>query len=1211
MFFNGVRLPDELRIALDEDQLVVFAGAGISMPPPSNLPLFNGLVSQISGGATVEAGLEDRCLGKLARERETNVHAAAVNIVYGEHTAPTVLHREILRLFGSAEKVRLVTTNFDDHFSTTARKLFRKDRLREFCAPALPLGDNFSGLVYLHGSARIDPEKLVLTDKDFGAAYLTRGWARDFLVSLFSRYKVLFVGYSHSDVTTTYLARGLEPSEIGQRWAMVSSDMKMDARENWEHLEISVVEYPIDPTNEENTHQALTGFFSQWADHRKENVFARAKRIKAIARSLPPESESDSAYLHYCLSHPRLAGEFCKAIRHAAWVGWMHERGYFDAFFNDTTPNAMTVESQSVLARWLCSDVRQRFPDVLLNIIREHHQRLTLEFSRILAHHLWVDQSNKPDKRFATWVSVLLSQGKDVVPDDIWGYLLDECRLPEHAGVALSLFEFLTTPEIRIEEGWDWSSLIAKDGNTKKQRKTKVDFSIGWLHESRHQLNETWTKVFEPHLPEIADSLSQIIVKQFTHAYLLLRGVGKKYEQFDYLSQTRSSIASHEQNDFPLDECISCLIDILRDIFDYWIKNDPSRARLQAEAWWSTKLPLLMRFAAYARSQDPQYNPDERIEWVLANNLVFRSGMKKEVFDILASAYPRASQRIRKRLLRRIDRGYRGPGAKNLDAGTLAYEKFNVLIWLRRSDSNCPLVASAISAIQAIYPNFDERDYPEFDSWHGKARHVDPTEGFDFDRILSAPPEDFVEKLVQVSKGLPYRDLWDHLQCLPRLFKENKEWGLGFTEALSLQTVSDDKIWDGVFEGWRDAVETSSDWSWILHAIEKLPREAAIFSGVAHLISGGFRKHHAEWEENIIDLAASLMEQAWDLCRNEKESADDSYGDWLTAAINHVGGWIGEFWVHYCSHLRQRAGENWQGIPMSLKSKIVEAVHGKNRIKVYARIALTPWIGFFFAWDREFCVEHLLPLLDWKRDPIVAQQSWSVLLNYKRGTSVELETKLIPFYRQCAEQMTKMLKDATEKSGQFNEKSLQNLGHHLAVLAIHVIPDPVNSGFFQDFLPLLSEEVRGSLAIGMGNQLEGLDDAKCQNLWDTWLKRYLDLRLVGIPVALSTAETKRMLKWCLYLGPAFPEAVERITQMPQEAAFTYGILKDLEESSLVDQSPLAACRLTISALRAEDYPHLHPSLITLHEKFKKTICRTPEFSEYEELLYLRGWKKSG
>jgi hypothetical protein len=220
MIFADVRLPDQIRIALEEGKLVVFAGAGVSLPPPSNLPSFNGLACQICGQSSVPPGKEDQALGKLARNG-TDVHAAAAKILYHAKTHPTELHKQALRIFGSPNKVRIVTTNFDDHFSAAARSVFRKNAVKEFYAPALPLGDDFHGIVYLHGSARENPRAMVLTDKNFGAAYLTRGWARDFLVSLFSEYRVLFVGYSHNDVTTTYLARGLNQAQVKPRWTLV------------------------------------------------------------------------------------------------------------------------------------------------------------------------------------------------------------------------------------------------------------------------------------------------------------------------------------------------------------------------------------------------------------------------------------------------------------------------------------------------------------------------------------------------------------------------------------------------------------------------------------------------------------------------------------------------------------------------------------------------------------------------------------------------------------------------------------------------------------------------------------------------------------------------------------------------------------------------------------------------------------------------------
>ena len=96
------------------------------------------------------------------------------------------------------------------------RKEFAPVRVVVYGAVGIILTAVFSGIVYLHGWIE-RPEPLVLTDEDFGRAYLTEGWAREFLQRLFAEFTTLFVGYSHSDVTTTYLARGLNQSEIKPR----------------------------------------------------------------------------------------------------------------------------------------------------------------------------------------------------------------------------------------------------------------------------------------------------------------------------------------------------------------------------------------------------------------------------------------------------------------------------------------------------------------------------------------------------------------------------------------------------------------------------------------------------------------------------------------------------------------------------------------------------------------------------------------------------------------------------------------------------------------------------------------------------------------------------------------------------------------------------------------------------------------------------------
>jgi SIR2-like domain/Domain of unknown function (DUF4020) len=1209
MIFSNVRLPDAVRIALENNTLVIFAGAGISMPPPSNLPSFNGLACEICGLESVTLGKEDQVLGKWKRNG-TDVHLVAARRLYNSQTHPTEAHKQILRIFGAADKVRIVTTNFDNHFSDAARSVFRKGTVNEFHAPALPLGDDFEGIIYMHGSAKVKPHAMVLTDKDFGEAYLTRGWARDFLIPLFQKYTVLFVGYSHNDVTISYLARGLNSTDL-KRWALVSSDLKSEDNENWARLEIDVQQYPIDPVNTQNKHQALTNFFNGWAKHVKESILHRSKRIKSIAAGLPPESEAVSEYLDYCIRHPQLAQDFYNAIRHPAWIGWLNAKGYFKVFFSHST-NEFQIHER-VSAHWLSSFVRKNHPELFLEIIQNNQRQPNSSFTHIFGHAIWVDDKKSPDPRFSTWVAFLISQGEQALPHERWAYLLQNCRIPEHTGIALRLFEFITTPRLRLKKHFDFPALLS---NGKKNKKTsispkKVDCEIDWPESAKHWLAEAWKNIFKPNIHLLADPLALIATKQLTLASLLLRGEKTPNDTFDVFSWHRSSIMPHEQNHDDFHECLSTLIDIARDVLDFWFKTDPSRAHAQLEAWWSLNTPLLKRMTAYGIGGSPTMNAEDKLEWVLTNDLIFIYGMKKEVFDILATAYPKASKEVKKKVIKRIERGYPRSIKKKLGADTSAYEQFNALVWLRRADNQCVYIEGAIEKIKKVHPNFAERDHPAFDRWmDGGGGFVDPKEGFDFGKILAEPPSFYLDALSKAASNSVRRDRWSYLSNLKPLITQNQKWGYGFMEALAKTGNADAEIWSSVFWIWRELIVNNNDWKLILDAIENLPEERAVFAGIANLISNGIFK--GELDEKIITRAAVFMDKAWNICSKVEEMPDDNYNDWLTSAINHEGGSIGEFWVHYCSHLREKAGAEWKGIPTTLKSKMQDALKGKSSIKVYARIVMTQWMRYFFAWDKDFAVENFLPLLDWQRDPIVAQQTWSVLLNYRQGTSVELEQHMLPYYRQSAERMTIMLKGTTEKTEQFSEHALQNLGHYLAGLAIWVIPNPIQVGFFRDFLPPLPEKVRGALNRGIGNFLESMPTEKAKEIWDAWLKEYLDLRLIGVPVALSVEETNAIAHWCPYLGNAFPEAVQRLMLMPLKGVNAYGIIDKLlkdPQNSLLERFPKESCNYIIAVLKGEEYPFLDEKHSQLHNKFKQTIPSTLELRNFEELLYLRGWKK--
>ena len=287
MRVGGIDFPDRLIAALRSDELVVFAGAGVSMGAPAGLPDFDRLAAAVAAG-TSEAQEHhepaERFFGRL-KSNGIDVHQRAADKLREHEAEPATSHLDLLRLSRTPQAVRVVTTNYDALFEQAAARAFDGDPAPAvFAAPALPLGTRFRGIVHLHGSLD-HPEEMVLTDADFGRAYLTEGWARRFLADLFRSYTVLFVGYSHCDTVMNYLSRALPPDA---RKRYVLTDKPDDPW--WQMLGVESIGYTKE---RERDHSHLWTAVKGLADDSRRGVLDWEREIGDIAKH-PPSLDGEA-----------------------------------------------------------------------------------------------------------------------------------------------------------------------------------------------------------------------------------------------------------------------------------------------------------------------------------------------------------------------------------------------------------------------------------------------------------------------------------------------------------------------------------------------------------------------------------------------------------------------------------------------------------------------------------------------------------------------------------------------------------------------------------------------------------------------------------------------------------------------------------------------------------------------------------------------------
>lgn len=278
MRLGSINFPASLLDSIRDQTLVVFAGAGVSMGPPANLPSFTALANRIGNGTQIKREddeLDDRYLGRL-KQHGTDVHTLACRQLDADTLQPTKLHVDLTNLYNAHP--RIVTTNFDQLFEKAATSAFAAP-VDIYRAPALPLGRSFRGIVHLHGSV-LRADEIVLTDADFGRAYLTEGWARTFLIDLFSNWNVLFVGYSHTDTIVNYLSRALPQNSSKMRFALTEANRDP---QRWHLLGIEPIIFP--QSGERDFSQLLEGV-GRLASLVRRSVVVGIKKSMQLAPSL-------------------------------------------------------------------------------------------------------------------------------------------------------------------------------------------------------------------------------------------------------------------------------------------------------------------------------------------------------------------------------------------------------------------------------------------------------------------------------------------------------------------------------------------------------------------------------------------------------------------------------------------------------------------------------------------------------------------------------------------------------------------------------------------------------------------------------------------------------------------------------------------------------------------------------------------------------------
>lgn len=854
MQFGGISIPGRVFEAALSSNLVIFAGAGASVPHPVSLPLFNSLVDRIK--STVDPGgfLRER---KHKLDKETPVYTEtpeqylsylehegknvkeACSLLVDPHGQFTNLHTNILRLLDANCQMRLVTTNFDNCFENSMEVLGCEAKV--FSSPALPLGKGVNGIVHLHGVFS-DLETMILTAEDYGEAYVSNGWVARFLVDLFKTYTVLFVGYSCGDSLVDYLTRSIS-SEISGRAFVLCKDSDVD---DWQMRGVEPIVF--------DDFDDLPKIFGDWASYMESSVTEKVIHIHDICQA-KNMNQADKDFIIQALLWPDeddrylFTSEFCKTASNIEHFQLLKNNGFL-GFLSSKNPGRQDL----LLLDWMVAKFSTNETAALQDLCVEYLYELTPIFFERLFWRL--STSDIPDNIIALWLPWLECA-------DFLSQKRCEHSLVEIASRVQSDSIAFVAIRILLKVGITFSRSVLT--GTSIEPSTVV---------SKDYYGDKLIEIIKARSSTIGKQIFEYCFDQIERAYSIQTKCWVEKDSFDGMSFGRSSIAPHDQDRF-CDGVEGVLVDAARESIN---QNYSIEA---AEKCLNSKCSLLFRLGLWIKSE---YNPSgSDLGFVAKEDLLSDVYIHHEVFQLIKGAFPVASGDEKREFVEYV------ASRVVVDDRNSEYSYYNICIWLKEDMDTCPELKALYEEVIQRNPNFAPREHPDFTHYmssgfvdNSDERHLSK-EVFSNDYLLklmqsSASPGSFITRHDRVStptRDYPLVAIHNLRELISRECSENE------IELMNLYIQ---------YIGWNNLdiptyalvtllEQIVADSRTCVAGIESI-RSSMIDSGSPLLLSG----------EALISICEKALPNIDELFSSESAIIKNDNPDWMLMGINHPAG---------------------------------------------------------------------------------------------------------------------------------------------------------------------------------------------------------------------------------------------------------------------------------------------------------------------------------
>jgi len=1232
---KGPDIPEEVLNALQDNQLVLFCGAGISMA--TGLPNFDGLVKSVRKELGLDTGdYQFRDSKHLSLDKQLMLMEEQLpdpSIMRGEivkilsQDIPNEeclnTHKALLDLskIGSGD-YRLITTNFDNRFDQAAKALNIGADMEIEVAPRLsvPKPLKWKSLTYLHGKITDSDEtgaSLILTSADFGQAYLTDRWASRFVTELLRNFHVLLVGYSVSDPVLGYIldavaAEKSKGGEYGRVWAFASyiCDKKQEEKLVWESKSVTPILYP-----DTNNHELLNKTLVKWAEDKKNPIQSRINYAVEGMRENPVSENSNTAkQVMWALldGTGKTSEQFCREVffsnstdhgKMRAWIDVFDKKGLLDG----TATGLLTPQKQpQPVPMPVAGNLYAMTGPPSLPMI-------TRNLSNWLARHLhvpqvleWVVEKGGILHSEFMWNALLnLREENEILPSIPEGLRRQWMLLcthgqgaPRHSEVNIGMFERLfygheesdlaadklaidvflkmLTPRLVAKRG-TWKNLLREiepDKHAPVPRdQADIEFEVVCATKNINYMLEH-SSIQKIATSEFAWTITNMLFDYFR----LLELLGDASKHHDYTEMHRPSIADHSQNTDH--ENYIFLLVLARDSYFHLAKSDRKQADALRRLWATHPYPMFKRLFLHAVTEDSDAPADDAVDLLLEDSNLWLSQLHRETMRFLRVAGKRISSQSMQKLESAIlDGPPREIYRKDLDQTDWDWI-LNDSVWRRLTNldkEGAKLSDKAQARMEKVgqgktYEWKNDRD--DFLSWMESFSGLPPEE------------EDIKEAALKRLREASFEEL-------PQLIQKYKTTGAP-QEHYQEKPV---RIIRALRRLMRDRKASPVGmWTVAMNNAEHLSTRGKKF--ILKLLSvapEGFLR-------NVILSAVRYVENYHEILHTESaykdflprlwKNADDCEGvasnmGVLTQAINIPSGIFAQIIL---LDLRRQNPDSGTGIPEELKPHFNRVISGTRPGDVFGRVILATSLRRLYSIDPEWCEKFLLPKMDWS-NPDESQKLWS---GFSWSARVTPNLANSPAFQMGFFNALRMLGDADDHHTRLAE---------ILAAVCSSSPGIFDTGEVKAAIKEMNPKFRAGLIRYFTNGARGADKENRAAVWTEKAGPFLK-EFWPREKEKQTAEIVEELAFLIAnVGDSFPDAWEWGKHYVRPLKYVGYILSPMIDAELCRKYPEEALAFLGKVISA-NYSHFY--FDKLNEALEEIKKSRPELEESNAFVSLLG-----